>query len=425
MTTPTQGEHAQTEALRLADDLEASSLFPGNMRSCNNAAAAELRRLHAQVAALTAAPGVQAEPLYITHGPLMRHAAALLRSRKPVLPDHESVAAELELAADGHPTPSGEPSAEWLEVMRIALTPAQPAAPQGVAYAELPKITAEDRLFLHDNPNTDDIVKWVRDYARACIDAALASHRQAPAGACANCGDEKSQHNGVRCVNGKENSYFTPTAQAAPAGADVRRSDLVPGVMHCAKCKFQLNRVTLCVSDGNAYAGDNKTEPCPNGCGPLWPVTWEQEARNCWKTLEEMHERLQAAPAAGAVAGPDDLSETTTEDLMVIAVVGLNSARFRLGKGDCAGALEVVNKARDACIEAGKRASNAAVPTPAAQADSALEDAADPLQGAANWLAEAHGQFSPVVLSGCLMIGYNRAKRLHDAAIAARKQGGV
>ena len=58
-----------------------------------------------------------------------------------------------------------------------------------------------------------------------------------------------------------------------------------------------------------------------------------------------------------------------------------------------------------------------------AQADSVQEDAADPLQGAANWLAEAHGQFSPVVLSGCLMIGYNRAKRLHDAALAARKQG--
>ena len=62
-------------------------------------------------------------------------------------------------------------------------------------------------------------------------------------------------------------------------------------------------------------------------------------------------------------------------------------------------------------------------PTTSPQADSVQEDAADPLQGAANWLAEAHGQFSPVVLSGCLMIGYNRAKRLHDAALAARKQG--
>lgn len=56
------------------------------------------------------------------------------------------------------------------------------------------------------------------------------------------------------------------------------------------------------------------------------------------------------------------------------------------------------------------------------QADSVQEDA-DPLQGAANWLAQAHGQFCVAVLQGCLMIGYNRAKRLHDASIAARKQG--
>ena len=46
----------------------------------------------------------------------------------------------------------------------------------------------------------------------------------------------------------------------------------------------------------------------------------------------------------------------------------------------------------------------------------------DPLQGAANWLAQAHGMFCPAVLQGCLMIGYNRAKRLHDAAIAAQER---
>ena len=43
---------------------------------------------------------------------------------------------------------------------------------------------------------------------------------------------------------------------------------------------------------------------------------------------------------------------------------------------------------------------------------------ADPLQGAANWLAQAHGQFCVAVLQGSLMIGYNRAKRLYDAAMA-------
>ena len=116
---------------------------------------------------------------------------------------------------------------------------------------------------------------------------------------------------------GRTSPKPTPTPQSAR-----QRSDLVPGVMYCAKCKFQLNRVTLCVSDGNAYAGNNKTEPCPNGCGPLWPVTWEQEAKNCWKALEEMHERLMAAAApqpsptaqaADSVPAPPPPPECETE----------------------------------------------------------------------------------------------------------------
>ena len=59
-----------------------------------------------------------------------------------------------------------------------------------------------------------------------------------------------------------------------------------------------------------------------------------------------------------------------------------------------------------------------------ATADSVLEDA-DPLQGAANWLVKAHSGLETSTLAGKLSIGYNRAKRLHDAAIAARKQGGA
>ena len=104
----------------------------------------------------------------------------------------------------------------------------------------------------------------------------------------------KGESAGGMSKNGPESNMAQQPAPSA-AAAGQRRSDLVPGVMHCAKCKFQLNRVTLCVSDGNAYAGNNETEPCPNGCGPLWPVTWEQEARNCWKALEEMHGRLHPA----------------------------------------------------------------------------------------------------------------------------------
>src|SRR5690606_28347209 len=65
---------------------------------------------------------------------LMRYAAALLRLRKPVTSDFEEAAAKLERAVDGHPTPSGEPSPEWLAVAKMAERDAQvsgQAQPQG------------------------------------------------------------------------------------------------------------------------------------------------------------------------------------------------------------------------------------------------------------------------------------------------------
>lgn len=65
-------------------------------------------------------------------------------------------------------------------------------------------------------------------------------------------------------------------------------SAFVPGVMGCAKCKLRLVRCNLNARDGTVTAGDSTTEPCPNGCGPLWPVTWEQEARECWERIEEL-----------------------------------------------------------------------------------------------------------------------------------------
>lgn len=94
-------------------------------------------------------------------------------------------------------------------------------------------------------------------------------------------------------------------AQLAPGGDVVapkptqeRNENFVPGVMHCAKCRFRLNRTNLNVNVGTVTAGDNKTEPCPNGCGPLWPITWEQEAREGYAALEAMFERAYAAEQA-------------------------------------------------------------------------------------------------------------------------------
>lgn len=70
----------------------------------------------------------------------------------------------------------------------------------------------------------------------------------------------------------------------------------VPGEMHCAKCKFTLIRTNLYVQNGTTGPGNNETEPCPNGCGPLWPETWERSAREAWSRLET----LEAEHAADA-----------------------------------------------------------------------------------------------------------------------------
>ncbi len=66
--------------------------------------------------------------------------------------------------------------------------------------------------------------------------------------------------------------------------------DVVEGEMHCAKCKFRLSRRTLYMN-GIGH-GTNETEPCPNGCGPLWPVTWRMLATELGERLEEYFTEL-------------------------------------------------------------------------------------------------------------------------------------
>lgn len=83
--------------------------------------------------------------------------------------------------------------------------------------------------------------------------------------------------------------------RALLAGQARTEPDLAPGVMRCARCKFRLNRINLNVNVGIVTAGNNKTEPCPNGCGPLWPVTWKQEAEEAMTVAEGLCDRVVAA----------------------------------------------------------------------------------------------------------------------------------
>lgn len=88
-----------------------------------------------------------------------------------------------------------------------------------------------------------------------------------------------------------------------------QRSDLVPGIVRCAKCQFQLARSNLNMHDGTMTAGDSKTEPCPNGCGPLWPVTWETWAREGWAEAERLHLANAALSAQPSPGGQGDAVE--------------------------------------------------------------------------------------------------------------------
>lgn len=80
----------------------------------------------------------------------------------------------------------------------------------------------------------------------------------------------------------------------------LKADSLVPGVMHCARCKFQVVRTNLNMSSGTVSAGDSQTEPCPNGCGPLWPVTWKQWAQELGKTADQLADELTKAKEASA-----------------------------------------------------------------------------------------------------------------------------
>lgn len=121
-----------------------------------------------------------------------------------------------------------------------------------------------------------------------------------------------------------------------PHAEAVERKDIVPGMMYCAKCKFCLTRRTLYVQSGNVGSGTNETEPCPNGCGPLWPVTWKMLCDDYEERLVEEIEKNKALPQPvipdGYVLMPIDPDDVYVEKVCFKACV-------------CGGIFESVHKA--------------------------------------------------------------------------------
>lgn len=200
MTTPTQGEHAQPEALRLANALDHSTSPWTGERIMFAEAAAELRRLHAQVAALTAAQGVPRVELELPMGD-SRTARAVFSEMKG-------------------------------DTLHICITvddaTAQPAAPQGGAYAELPdQVAWRDSTYhcdLYYQPAYREglaplfTADQMRDFADR-THALRASHGQAPAATVIKKGADRqwmSERLG-HLPDGIYSLYLAPTAQPAPA----------------------------------------------------------------------------------------------------------------------------------------------------------------------------------------------------------------
>lgn len=93
---------------------------------------------------------------------------------------------------------------------------------------------------------------------------------------------------------------YTDELIAALEAAEKRIAELssvviAPGVMRCAGCGFVLTKNNISMSAGTITAGDSKTEPCPNGCGSLWPVTWKEQAIEMRDSSEQWFEDLQSA----------------------------------------------------------------------------------------------------------------------------------
>ena len=53
----------------------------------------------------------------------------------------------------------------------------------------------------------------------------------------------------------------------------MRSKIFVPGAGYCKQCSL--------------HVGGNCGDSCPNGCGPLSPVTWEKHAKEAWELLDK------------------------------------------------------------------------------------------------------------------------------------------
>lgn len=76
-----------------------------------------------------------------------------------------------------------------------------------------------------------------------------------------------------------------------------------PGLWRCPKCNFRLVQSNLNTGDGSVTARNEPGDKCPNCNGPLWRVSWKQDAMENMDLVEKLSGEKAAAEAAGFEKG--------------------------------------------------------------------------------------------------------------------------
>lgn len=62
---------------------------------------------------------------------------------------------------------------------------------------------------------------------------------------------------------------------AEKRNAELESSGIAPGILRCTECSFVQTKNIISVTADIITAVESESEPCPNGCGQLQPVTWK------------------------------------------------------------------------------------------------------------------------------------------------------
>lgn len=89
-----------------------------------------------------------------------------------------------------------------------------------------------------------------------------------------------------------ENVHYADAAEMEIAAlrqriAELESSGVAPGILRCTECSFVLTKNIISVTADTITTVESESEPCPNGCGQLQPVTWKAMAIHLMFTTKQ------------------------------------------------------------------------------------------------------------------------------------------